>query len=112
MHDARGRVAYAAGTSRGDPAVQRRFPWVYTDWVLSVSNVSGGPERWARASFAFNMTLAVLLAAVLLGGILFALRAANRAVELSEMKTDFVANVSHELRTPLAPSGAFGQLLR
>lgn len=112
VHDPHGHLVYASGNPRGDAVVQRRFPWVYTDWSLAVSSASRGPERWARASFAFNMTLAALLAAALLGGILFALRAASRAVELSEMKTDFVSNVSHELRTPLASIRTFGELLR
>jgi signal transduction histidine kinase len=110
--DPKGRVAYAAGSPRAGGAVTRSFPWVYTDWTLAVSSAPAGAERWARASFAFNMTLAVLLAAALLGGIAFTLRAAGRAVELSEMKSDFVSNVSHELRTPLASIRTFGELLR
>src|SRR2546428_12021964 len=58
------------------------------------------------------MALSALLAAALLGGIAFALRAANRAMVLSDMKSDFVSNVSHELRTPLASIRVFAELLR
>jgi signal transduction histidine kinase len=102
-----GAAAPATWTS-----VERDLPWVFADWTVVVSGPPGGAERWARASFAYNMTLAVLLAAALLGGILFALRAASRAVQLSEMKSDFVSNVSHELRTPLASIRALGELLK
>ncbi|MFN8177287.1 MAG: HAMP domain-containing sensor histidine kinase [bacterium] len=112
VRDVHGHAAFSAGRPGSPPAAARRLSWVYTDWTLTVSNASGGAERWARASFAFNMSLAVLLAAALLGGILFALRAASRAVQLSDMKSDFVSNVSHELRTPLASIRAFGELLR
>src|SRR5206468_11214384 len=67
---------------------------------------------WASANFAFNVTLSLLLAVVLVGGIALALRAADRAVRLSGMKSDFVSNVSHELRTPLASIRVFAELLR
>jgi signal transduction histidine kinase len=40
-----------------------------------------------------------------------ALRAAGRAMRLSEMKSDFVSNVSHELRTPLASIRMFAEML-
>jgi signal transduction histidine kinase len=70
------------------------------------------PERWANASFLFNLSLSALLALALIGGLAFALRAAGRAMALSEMKSDFVSNVSHELRTPLASIRVFAELLR
>jgi signal transduction histidine kinase len=49
---------------------------------------------------------------VLIGGIVMALRAASRAMKLSQMKADFVSNVSHELRTPLASIRVFGEFLK
>jgi signal transduction histidine kinase len=111
VRDARGRDVLAFGGPERKSAAARRFPWVFTDWTLAVSS-GDDAEKWARAGFAFNMTLAALLAATLLGGLLFALRAAGRAVELSEMKSDFVSNVSHELRTPLASIRMLGELLK
>jgi signal transduction histidine kinase len=111
VRDAKGREVLAFGGPEGKVAVERRFPWVFSDWTLTVSG-GDDAERWARAGFTFNMTLAVLLAATLLGGLVFALRAAGRAVELSEMKSGFVSNVSHELRTPLASIRTFGELLK
>ncbi len=112
VRDARGRVQLAQGDPGAGPATERRFPWVFTDWVLSVSGPAPAAESWARAGFAFNMTLAVLLASALLGGIAFALNAARREVQLSEMKSDFVSNVSHELRAPLSSIRALGELLK
>jgi signal transduction histidine kinase len=70
------------------------------------------PQQWARAGFVFNASLAGLLALALIGGVSLALRAADRAVKLSTMKSDFVSNVSHELRTPVASIRVFGELLR
>jgi two-component system phosphate regulon sensor histidine kinase PhoR len=49
---------------------------------------------------------------IIIGGIVFALRAASREMKLSQMKTDFVSNVSHELRTPLSSIRVFGELQR
>ena len=92
--------------------MERHFPWVFTDWSLAVAGPPDTAESWARAGFTFNMTLSVLLAAALLGGLIFAFNAARRAVQLSEMKSDFVSNVSHELRTPLASIRALGELLK
>jgi signal transduction histidine kinase len=59
-----------------------------------------------------NMTLSAVLAVVLLGGVVLALRTASREMRLSAMKSDFVSNVSHELRTPLASIRVFGEFLR
>jgi len=95
-----------------DASAAARFPFVFTDWTMSLHSPGTTPEQWARANFAFNIALSALLAVVLMSGIALALRAANRAVRLSEMKSDFVSNVSHELRTPLASIRVFAELLR
>jgi signal transduction histidine kinase len=93
-------------------SVSRTLPFVFKDWTVALHSPRSSPEQWARANFAFNITLSALLALALMGGIALALRAADRAVRLSEMKSDFVSNVSHELRTPLASIRVFAELLR
>ncbi|HEV8336307.1 MAG TPA: HAMP domain-containing sensor histidine kinase [Candidatus Polarisedimenticolia bacterium] len=105
-------VFKAGGQEAKDVAVSVRIPFVFTDWTMVLSSAGNTPEKLARRSFAFNLTLAALLAVALLGGVLFSLRAASRAITLSEMKSDFVSNVSHELRTPLASIRVFAELLR
>ena len=92
--------------------VSARFPFVFTNWTLSLHSPRSTPEQLARASFAFNVAVTVLVAVVLVSGIAFALRSADRAMKLSAMKSDFVSNVSHELRTPLASIRVFAELLR
>ncbi|HYN83809.1 MAG TPA: HAMP domain-containing sensor histidine kinase [Pyrinomonadaceae bacterium] len=69
-------------------------------------------EQWARYNFNYNLTLSLLMTAVLLGGIALALRTASREMKLSQMKTDFVSNVSHELRTPLSSIRVFGEFMK
>lgn len=96
----------------GALTVSATFPFVFTDWTLSVHLLASAPEKWARTNTTLNMLLSVLLAVVLMGGIVLSLRAANRAMRLSEMKSDFVSNVSHELRTPLASIRVFAEFLR
>ena len=118
VRDAAGQAVVTKGQGKGeagedkDASATARFPFVFTDWTMSLHSPGTTPEQWARANFAFNIALSMLLAGVLMGGIALALRAANRAVRLSEMKSDFVSNVSHELRTPLASIRVFAELLR
>jgi signal transduction histidine kinase len=119
-----GQVAYSTGGSGGEASdrgvdeglppgtAAAPFPFVFADWTVELRGLERTPEELARASFGFNMTLTALLAAALLGGVFLALRVADRAVRLSEMKSDFVSNVSHELRTPLASIRVFAEFLR
>ena len=104
-------VAYGKGDGKGE-TVTARFPFVFADWTIDLTSARNMPEELASASFAFNLSLSILLALALLGGLAFAFRSADKAVKLSEMKSDFVSNVSHELRTPLASIRVFAELLR
>jgi len=93
-------------------AAKSRLGFVFTDWEMALYSPRATPQQWARAGFVFNASLAGVLAFLLVGGVALALRAADRAVKLSKMKSDFVSNVSHELRTPVASIRVFGELLR
>ena len=113
VKDGAGNSVLTVGDGQGRGiAAKARLGFVFTDWELSLYNPRATPRQWARAGFVFNATLAGLLAAALVGGVALALRAADRAVKLSKMKSDFVSNVSHELRTPVASIRVFGELLR
>ena len=105
-------VLATGGYGDSGDKVESRFDFLFTDWTLGIQSRRYSPEQWARYQFAMNMTGSVLLAVVVLGGVLFALRAAGRAIKLSEMKADFVSNVSHELRTPLASIRVFAEFLK
>jgi signal transduction histidine kinase len=101
----------------GDPeaagaAASRGLPFVFKDWTLHLQHLGGAEADLARNNFRINLILSTLLAMLLMGGLFFALRGAQRAVRLSEMKSDFVSNVSHELRTPLASIRVYAELLR
>ena len=92
--------------------VKRSFEFIFTDWTMSLQGDFAAPEKWARANFAYNMTLSAVLAIVLLGGIALTIRTALREMKLSAMKNEFVSNVSHELRTPLSSIRVFGEFMR
>ena len=117
VRDASGQVVWPAepppvqAGSEGDE-VSAPFSYVFTDWRLSLRGRHATPAQWARANFAFNLTLSLGLGVALISGIALALRTAAKAMTLSEMKNDFVSNVSHELRTPLASIRVFGELMR
>ena len=113
VRDGTGRLVLGADhpTEPGE-VVTNAFPFVFTDWTLVLHSHRSSPVRWARANFFINVTLVALLATLLMAGIVLALRTADRAMRLSQMKSDFVSNVSHELRTPLASIRVFAELLR
>jgi signal transduction histidine kinase len=92
--------------------VSRRLTPPFSDWTIAVQDRRSTPERLARQNFALNMTLSLVLAALLLSAVLLTTRTAAREMRLSTMKGDFVSNVSHELRTPLASIRVFGELMR
>ncbi len=108
--DARGDVI--RGTEVATHEATQRLSLVFSNWTIGVDTPAKGAPSWARASFASNMTLSAALAVLLLSGIMLAMRTANRAIRLSEMKSEFVSNISHELRTPLASIRVFAELLR
>jgi signal transduction histidine kinase len=113
VFDGRSRPILRLGADEGLPeAATARIPFVFGDWTVALHIGRSTPGQWARANFLFNTAVTALLALTLVGGLLMALRAANRAMRLSEMKSDFVSNVSHELRTPVASIRVFAELLR
>src|SRR5215510_4724025 len=88
------------------------IPFIFTDWYLGIRMRNMTQEQWSRRNFFINLSYSAMTALILIGGIVMALRAASRAMKLSQMKADFVSNVSHELRTPLASIRVFGEFLR
>ncbi|HEY7183703.1 MAG TPA: HAMP domain-containing sensor histidine kinase [Blastocatellia bacterium] len=88
------------------------MPFIFTDCLLGVRMRGLTAEEWSRKHFSANLSLSILTALALIGAVAMAMRAASRAMKLSQMKADFVSNVSHELRTPLASIRVFGEFLR
>jgi len=116
VKDATGRVVYT-NDSLQDPSgrateAEKPLSFVFTDWKVGLASRHATPAVVARRNFLLNIGLSAVLATVLLGGLLLALRTASREMKLSQMKNEFVSNVSHELRTPLASIRVFAELLR
>lgn len=113
VHDGNNQPVLTTQAIQGqNDAVWMSFPFIFTDWRLSIQSRYLTPEQWAQRHFAINLSLSILMTIVLIGGIVLALQTASRAMRLSQMKTDFVSNVSHELRTPLSSIRVFGEFLR
>ncbi|HYH44110.1 MAG TPA: HAMP domain-containing sensor histidine kinase, partial [Thermoanaerobaculia bacterium] len=110
--DGKGNLAFRTAKLSGPAEAHKSFSFVFTNWMVGLDTRHATAGQVAKRNFAVNLGLSALLAAVLLGGIVLALRTASREMKLSEMKNDFVSNVSHELRTPLASIRVFGELLR
>lgn len=96
----------------GEDEAAEHLSFVFTDWKVGLRARGATTEQLARANFAFNITLSVVLGLVLMGGIVWSLRIASTEMKLSEMKNDFVSNVSHELRTPISSIRVFGEFMR
>jgi len=88
------------------------FALVFPRWHIGARSQGITTEQVGRRYLLTNLSLSLLMTGIIIGGIVFALRAASREMKLSQMKTDFVSNVSHELRTPLSSIRVFGELQR
>ncbi|HYJ46649.1 MAG TPA: histidine kinase dimerization/phospho-acceptor domain-containing protein, partial [Pyrinomonadaceae bacterium] len=112
VYDEHNRVVFSTQRTTG----QNDDTWVYmpfySDWRLAICSSNMTPEQWAHWNFKLTLTLSILMSIALLMGLTIAMRAAQRRIRLSRMKTDFVSNVSHELRTPLSSIRVFGELLK
>ena len=93
--------AYGKGDGKGE-MVTARFPFVFTDWTMDLTSARNMPEERANASFAFNLSLSILLALALLGGLAFAFRSADKAMKLSRDEIGFrverLARAAHAAR--------------
>ena len=113
VKDGQGRTIFGVDhPAQPGEVVTSRLPFVFTDWTLILHSHRSTPEHFASVNFAINASLLLLLGGALVVSLGLALRAADRMMRLSTMKTDFVSNVSHELRTPLASIRVFAELLR
>jgi signal transduction histidine kinase len=116
VEDSQGRIIYAtapfAESDSWRTEARRPFGFVFTDWNVALATRHATAAELAQRNFALNLGLSSALAAVLLCGLMLALRFASREMKLSQMKNEFVSNVSHELRTPLASIHVFGEFLR
>ena len=114
VRDEKGRLVIGERnpTPVSEDEVSREFPLVFSDWSITLQNPRRTPEQVAKANFTLNLSMSVLLALALVGGVLWTVRMVSRELRLSQMKSDFVSNVSHELRTPLASIRVFAEFLR
>ncbi|MFN0084153.1 MAG: sensor histidine kinase [Blastocatellia bacterium] len=107
------RVVFANQPFEGAPFdVHWAIPFIFKDRYIGMKMRTMTEDQYSRRYFIDNLTFSILTALVLLGGIVLTLRAASRAMKLSQMKAEFVSNVSHELRTPLASIRVFGEFLK
>ncbi|HVG32069.1 MAG TPA: histidine kinase dimerization/phospho-acceptor domain-containing protein, partial [Pyrinomonadaceae bacterium] len=112
VHDGSDHLVMSTQPVRGQNNVASTMLPYFMDLSLGIRSRHTTPEQWARWNFNVNLSLSILMAVAVMGGIILALRTASRAMKLSQMKTDFVSNVSHELRTPLSSIRVFGEFLK
>lgn len=86
--------------------------FVFPRWHIAARSQGLTTDEVGRRYLLTNLSLTLVMTGLIIGGLVFAFRAASREMKLSQMKTDFVSNVSHELRTPLSSIRVFGELQR
>ena len=94
------------------PRAEAHFSYIFRDWEMELYQDEWDDLRLARWSFFYNISLSLLLAALLAAGTAVTFRMAAREMRLSQMKNDFVSNVSHELKTPLSSIRVFAEMMR
>ena len=113
LKDPTGKTLFENHPSEGKEfEVNVPLGFAFGDLSFKITMASDSLEKAAKRLVAVNLSLTVLMTALLITGIYLALRTISREMRLSRMKSDFVSNVSHELRTPLASIRVFGEFFR
>ena len=93
---------FATGAIQLETVRHTRKLWLFPEHIMALHMGIDTLQEMARDRFQRTLLLVILMDAILILGAVLLYRNMQKTVELSRMKTDFVANVSHELRTPLA----------
>jgi signal transduction histidine kinase len=93
---------YSSGSGPTHREIRLELSPVLRRWKMAIGYRNTTIEALARSQFRQNLLLIGVAIALLLAGLILALRATTREMKLVEAKTTFVSNVSHELKTPLS----------
>lgn len=104
----RGYLSLNSPDANGELLYQTRLSAPFSDLELLFS-INHLPTGQGAAVVGWT---ALILAAVLLGGLLLMYRLGARQISLARQQQDFVSAVSHELKTPLTSIRMYSEMLR
>src|SRR5262249_52862007 len=109
--DENDREIYSSGIGPARYEIRLPLSPVLRHWKMGIGYRNTTIEALARDQFRQNLLLIGVAIALLLTGLILALRAPTREVKLGAAKTTFVSNGSHEMTAPLTLIRLFAETL-
>ncbi len=106
-----GRQIYSTDQRNIVNIQQQKILWLLPNYYLGIKFKGKTVEDLVTQRSKTNLIIILILSALLVFAGIIVFINIKRAIELSQLKADFVSNVSHEIKTPLALISMFAETL-
>ena len=106
-------LVHSGGMAREADFVELSFPAKLPNWkLLAFSNPLTRFQTFLQSRQRIYFYIFLFIGAVLIAGLLFLMYSVNRELQLTKMKSDFIASVSHEFKSPLTAIRQITEMLQ